>query len=865
MMKKLFSSILLLFSTILLFGQTPEMQMKITIKPGDSVSGKIVKGDGTEETVNLEGILILDPDAFSSIEFEYKPLPEALDHVQLTEGSKIEWATINFGATAPKDPGKLVAWPMEDIVYSTWTAPYLNKGYKWRMPTKEELQELKKCGWKKGDLNGKVGFWVYNRDDEEKLMEERRKIFLPVTGYVGNNEELIGTDSKGNYWSSTTNENALNRAYCLITEPDSIDYKNGYYYGDQSKAYKLAIRPVWGDPMISAEIIASHRSVTYKSATISMTLKSDNDISVNSYGVRLSESLTDDGKLKNPMDFVGTGLLVRKVPTDIELNNSNLHPIKSETTYYYQAYAHLSSGFIVESELNEHTKFRTREKSLKIELGDITASANSAIVKIKITGDELQELTYGIRYAETRDSLRLTNVKKKLGIASLNDSLVSVELTNLTPDKTYYIQAFAEGNGRNEIIESNFKTLRNSKFKEPTRIVDLGLSVKWANFNLGATSETEKGGRYGWGDISGDSTNIWPSNYAPGLYEMSIAGDEQYDIVAANLGGNWRMPTVDELNELNQCRWVYSTNYNNMGVNGYLVYGIGAYSKQFIFIPFAGYRRGTEIVSDNNVAYWWTSQVNGAGDAIYMNMIGRTEELSTSKSFGLSVRPVYDDGEHSGSSPNLDPTKAKTEKAPDGSLIPQTGVDMGFPSGTKWANWNLGAMTTTGATGKFYSFGELAEKNSYTNELYDFNKNGENISGDDPDYFVNGNLLPEFDAAFNLWGEDWRMPSEDQIDELIMNSTAEWKDNYHGQSGYLFVSNYNGNSIFLPAAGIINGESNPDRGTFGCYWSCSKCTSTTDKRLTHAMQMLFSHEYGSSTTSEYRYKGCTIRPVMPKK
>lgn len=127
--------------------------------------------------------------------------------------------------------------------------------------------------------------------------------------------------------------------------------------------------------------------------------------------------------------------------------------------------------------------------------------------------------------------------------------------------------------------------------------VDLGLSVKWASHNVGATAPEEYGGLYGWGDPTGKKI-FCDEDYASSRREMSkdmrfdhICGDELYDIARVKWGGQWRLPSSDELKELkDKCTWTWTT---RKGVAGYNVEGPSGKS---IFLPAAGERINESIV-----------------------------------------------------------------------------------------------------------------------------------------------------------------------------------------------------------------------------------------------------------------------------
>ena len=174
--------------------------------------------------------------------------------------------------------------------------------------------------------------------------------------------------------------------------------------------------------------------------------------------------------------------------------------------------------------------------------------------------------------------------------------------------------------------------------------VDLGLSVKWASFNLGAKKPEQYGMFLAWGELYPKTNynqdckyynqgNYLKYNQTDGLKDLEKVDD------AANyyLGGSWHIPTKDEQDELmNKCTWTWAT---QNGVNGYLVTSkIPGYTDHSIFLPSAGerfYSFGTGL-ADGNFGGYWTSTLGSSIEfcSDYVKYYGR------SRFYGLSVRPV---------------------------------------------------------------------------------------------------------------------------------------------------------------------------------------------------------------------------------
>lgn len=173
--------------------------------------------------------------------------------------------------------------------------------------------------------------------------------------------------------------------------------------------------------------------------------------------------------------------------------------------------------------------------------------------------------------------------------------------------------------------------------------VDLGLQsgTLWATCNIGAESETGYGDYFSWGEVNpkNDYTRASYLYYVKGNYQnigANISGTG-YDAAHVNWGGTWRLPTLDDMNELMQCTWQSKT-VNS--IHGYQVTGSNGNS---IFLPCAGFCYDGSTPSDLGVeGYYWTgTMVAGRPSSSYCistSDIGET--WWTSKYFGYSIRPV---------------------------------------------------------------------------------------------------------------------------------------------------------------------------------------------------------------------------------
>ncbi len=191
-------------------------------------------------------------------------------------------------------------------------------------------------------------------------------------------------------------------------------------------------------------------------------------------------------------------------------------------------------------------------------------------------------------------------------------------------------------------------------------------------------------------------------------------------------------------------------------------------------------------------------------------------------------------------------------------------VDLGLPSGTKWATCNVGASEPE-EYGDYFAWGETTPKSTYNWSTYKWCKGSETTKTKyctQSDYGYNGftdnltELQPEDDAATANWGSGWRMPSSDQINELINDeyTTSEWTQ-LNGVNGRKVTSKSNGNSIFLPAAGYPWDGGLDYAGSRGRYWSSSLSPDYDDRAY------YLDFDYGWGCLLNNRYGGQSVRAV----
>ncbi len=442
-----------------------------------------------------------------------------------------------------------------------------------------------------------------------------------------------------------------------------------------------------------------------------------------------------------------------------------------------------------------------------------------------------------------------------------------------TADGTWYVPLAASfGTGKKDAISLVFGMKHEDGARyfgyitgnEPVRTapipqaVDLGLSVKWANFNLGAAKAEENGKYYAWADTRGYTLSephdfTWanapyctdPSNPTNSSswskYNTTDAGLESSDDAATvNLGGSWRMPTYAEWEQLvSQCTWTWTS---QSGINGYKV---SASNGNWIFLPAAGHRDGTSSYYVGSTGHYWSDLVvsRGVYDAWSMdfNLTGRRNPVSRyNRYYGFSVRPVY----------------GPREPMPEA-------VDLGLS--VKWASFNLGASKPE-EYGKYYAWagttGYASSEShdfSWANTPYCTDPSNPTNSSSWSSYNTGDAGLWSFDdaATVNL-GDSWRMPTHKEWQDLYNECTWTWTT-LNGVNGYKVSSKKNNNSIFLPAAGYRYGTSYAYVGSDGLYWSSQVYSSG----VYSAWDMRFNLGGRNPGNDGNRYYGFSVRPVCP--
>lgn len=201
-------------------------------------------------------------------------------------------------------------------------------------------------------------------------------------------------------------------------------------------------------------------------------------------------------------------------------------------------------------------------------------------------------------------------------------------------------------------------------------------------------------------------------------------------------------------------------------------------------------------------------------------------------------------------------------------------VDLGLPSGTKWATANIGASVPEDY-GNYYAWGEteIKEDYSWSTYKYFFDNNGDNVPYDDNWRVESGELKDigcniagtQYDVAHMKWGDSWKIPTSAQMDELQNKEYCEWTWTLlNGVKGYIITSKLNGKSMFLPACGVFYKTKQQHMNTDGHYWLSTSETSNTfyaDYLIFYSDSYETRHKSEPFQDYDGRYHGRAIRPV----
>ena len=369
-------------------------------------------------------------------------------------------------------------------------------------------------------------------------------------------------------------------------------------------------------PLLTDESVTTGSAdVTVTSATFHGTVKGLEEQNASAYALgfyygKSEDNLSEKVAASGSSEFQAT---VSGMPGDV---------------VYYQAYVTLQGRVTYKGSVQ--SAIMTDAKAITGEPKDLTA--NSVILTGKLEKAP-QEATSGIVISGAEGSEKV-RAGVRIVAAGINDNY-EIKAEGLLPNTTYHYTAYLDlGNGTVYGEDRTFTTAP-ADFNPDTDLVDLGLSTKWAKYNVGATDEKQLGGLFGFGDMTGFQTSINLEDYASAdIYKTDRD-------VANKVYGSWvTMPTIDEFEELfTECKkeWVEDTENH---VAGYKFTGPNGNS---IFLPAAGTRTQGNVSGEGLNGYYLSGSINATDNRFAMayNFDQNSSRRTTTPVYqALAIRPV---------------------------------------------------------------------------------------------------------------------------------------------------------------------------------------------------------------------------------
>ena len=773
------------------------------------------------------------------------------EYVDLGLPSGTLWAKTNLGASAQEGYGNYYAWgetttkttyswsnykycsgtssTVQDLGKSicgtSYDAARALWGSDWRMPSVDQMNELiNKCTLQLKTVNGVKGLAFKGPNGNS--------IFFPIPGYKYDST-TTGKGSETYYWSGT--KDLLNqdktRAICLYIKITSssakVETKTAQRRtGLPIRPVRSSTTPVTPTPTETLQLVDLGLSVKWANMNVGATASSDKG-GYYAWGETATKSKYSWATYKY---CSGTASSCQNIGSDISKNATYDKAFKDNSSYCLPTVAQWNELI---------TKCTWTAATVNGVKGYNVKGPNSKTIFLPFSGCSYDGKNYGsgsYAYYWSSNNLSSDVSKAKAGYVKSGTATTVANLNRRTGCAIRAVEAKA---GSTDPTPT-----------ETMQLVDLGLSAKWANMNVGATASSDKGGYYAWGETATKSKYSWATyKYCSGTASScqnigsDISKNATYD-KAFKDNSSYCLPTVAQWNELiTKCTWTAAT------VNGVKGYNVKGPNSKTIFLPFSGCSYDGKNYGSGSYAYYWSSN-NLSSDvskakAGYVKSGTATTVANLNRRTGCAIRAV-------------EAKAGSTDPTPTGPTTSSTGfVDMGFSSGKLWATANVGASAPE-KYGKYYAWGETETKSTYTwanYAYYDRYSSGnheyyyidaDDIGGSEVDvaggfeaangggaYQIEDQICvdPAYsDTRFNQNSKTYysRMPSQADFQELISNTTQA-AATVNGVKGVMFTSKKNGNKVFLPYAGSYYDAKKPSDGTVTYYWTSTDYTSDSKK------------------------------------
>ena len=528
--------------------------------------------------------------------------------------------------------------------------------------------------------------------------------------------------------------------------------------------------------------------------------------------------------------------------------NSSITGLNKNTTYYVRAYASNSVG----TAYGDEKSFTTADEVLVPVVATISVDGitqTEAECKAEVVTDGGASVTErGVCWSTSPNPTINDNITTNgNGTGTFTSNLI-----NLTANTTYYVRAYANNSaGTGYGNEISFTTLKDIvkptvKTNEVSSVVQDAAICGGVVIVDGGAEVTARGVCW--------STSQNPTINGSHTDDGTGEGDFTSTITGLTAGTTYYVRA-------------YATNEKGTSYGEEKSFMTSIYmdlpiltTKEIDDITETSATSGGEVVSDGGAPViargicWSISQDPTIDDNDGMTTDGNGTGTFTSDLVNLTANTTYyvrayatnEKGTSYGDEISFTTEEEDEEGCePDGEIAGHYYVDLGLPSGVKWATCNVGASSPEDY-GDYFAWGETSPKAEYTwgnSVTY-----GEQMSD------ISGNA--QYDAATANWGGSWRMPTKEQMEELVEHCEWEWTE-VNGVNGAKVIGT-NGSCIFLPAAGVRDGSSLGYDGDFGHYWSSTPNDYDYDS---DAYILDFGDGYESVNWTNYRYFGLTVRPI----
>lgn len=743
-------------------------------------------------------------------EWKYAPVDSFDVAGEVDLGLSVKWANVNIGSQNEGSYGNYYQWGAKEPYYSHTVVQYYQGGKNitpesgfdtaselwggsWRMPTKEEWKELiDNCQWTWVNANGLFGMRVTSK----VAGYTDRSIFLPAAGYYWDGAWRTDNGGSGDYWTSSFYSGTSayfqsfwnNATSSAPTDPMNFGFTVRPVIDDMIAVRNLDVRQDAQD--FTKSVIECYAVGTPSNATVGIL-----------YG-DARDNLTNDIP-------VATGTQGSFMASLTGLSTGN--------SYYYMPYIKQGDQYIAKGEIRKFTTYSLVDLDLpsgllwmNIDLGADSICGNGdyyqwgATVPFPQTGWNLCENSPHNLTEIGRDAVRNT-LGTPYRMATYN------EMEELVNNATWEWTTMDDVPGYKVSSKTNADRFI---FLPTTGYLNSSGAMQYANTR----------------------GNYWSSTW----YQNGSARDLGNSVAAAHTGddgntydpvtyGSFLRPVLSVIETYNA--QATGAEYLLRGqVNSICGYGSGV-SVGFVYSmspsPVVGATGSTDV----------SAAVTQSGDYTY-----------TFANMGNNTTYYYRAFIYDGSRYHYGKEKTFVTIAP----ADYQAVDLGLPSGTKWANMNVGAQMESDG-GKFFTWGETYTKENFSTTTYEYYHNsyydaiGEDIAA------------TKYDAAHAIMGDIWSMPTKAQCDELLDSRYTRWEwTSVDGRNGYRvtsLVEGYTDKSIFLPASGWMNGSTLTSDNASGYFWL------STNYNSDEAYYALFASNR-KGTDYDPRWEGLPIRGVV---